>query len=295
MLDTTSLEQDLYPSRVQDRPQWIPRHDPVVYGRVDDGPLDQGQLHFYEKNGYLLFESLFSAGEVERMREALRQAWNAYKTSDEDYVVREPNSDTIRSIFRVHKNNPVFREIAYDDRIVSRVRQILGSDVMIHQSRINYKSGFHGKEFYWHSDFETWHVEDGMPRMRALSVSIALEDNYPFNGPLMLIPGSHHVFISCVGKTPDAHYKTSLKKQMYGVPDEESLRRLVQEHGIDTALGNAGSVLFFDANIMHGSNGNITPFPRSNVFIVYNSVDNRLVQPFSGLERRPVYLAERDD
>src|SRR3546814_10756649 len=44
-------------------------------------------------------------------------------------------------------------------------------------SRLNYKPGFKGKEFYWHSDFETWHVEDGMPQMRALSMSILLAEN----------------------------------------------------------------------------------------------------------------------
>lgn len=29
------------------------------------------------------------------------------------------------------------------------------------------------------SDFETWHAEDGMPVPRAVSLSIALTDNYP--------------------------------------------------------------------------------------------------------------------
>ena len=85
--------------------------------------------------------------------------------------------------------------------------QLLGSRVYVHQSRINYKSGFDGKEFYWHSDFETWHAEDGLPRMRAVSASIALSDNTPLNGPLMLIPGSHRHFVACIGETPDDHYK----------------------------------------------------------------------------------------
>lgn len=58
-------------------------------------------------------------------------------------------------------------------------RQILGSEVYIHQSRVNYKPGYGGTGFYWHSDFETWHSEDGMPRMRALSVSIALTSTCP--------------------------------------------------------------------------------------------------------------------
>ena len=46
-------------------------------------------------------------------------------------------------------------------------------------------------------------VEDGMPRMRAVSCSVSLSGNNEYNGPLMLIPESHQQFIACVGKTPD--------------------------------------------------------------------------------------------
>ncbi|MES8739290.1 phytanoyl-CoA dioxygenase family protein, partial [Cutibacterium acnes] len=84
---------------------------------------------------------------------------------------------------------------------VSRVN--FNATLLIHQSRINLKNGFNGKEFYWHSDFETWHVEDGMPNMRAVSCSITLTDNTVYNGSLMVIPGSHKYFVSCVGETPE--------------------------------------------------------------------------------------------
>ena len=110
------------------------------------------------------------------------------------------------------------------------------------------RPGFKGKEFYWHSDFETWHVEDGMPSMRALSCSVLLTENNDCNGPLMLVPGSHRQFISCVGETPNDHYKQSLKKQEYGVPDPVSLQLLVEQGGIRTMTAKAGSVVFFDCN-----------------------------------------------
>jgi ectoine hydroxylase len=196
-------------------------------------------------------------------------------------------------VFRVHELHPRFGRLARDPRLADAARQILGSDVYMHQSRVNLKPGFTGKEFYWHSDFETWHVEDGMPRMRALSVSLALTDNHPFNGPLMLIPGSHRVYVACVGATPEDHYKHSLKKQEYGVPDPQSLTALATEHGIETPIGPAGSAVFFDCNTMHGSNSNISPFPRSNVFFVYNSLANRVQDPFCGLAPRPEHIATR--
>ena len=123
--------------------------------------------------------------------------------------------------------------------MVDRARQILGSEVYIHQSRVNFKPGFDGKEFYWHSDFETWHAEDGMPRIRAVSISISLTDNYSFNGPLMIMPGSHRTYVSCVGETPDENYKSSLVQQIAGTPDQAALSALAERHGIDVLAGAA--------------------------------------------------------
>ncbi|WP_010269269.1 ectoine hydroxylase [Paenibacillus senegalensis] len=287
--------EDIYPSRVSDKPSIIKRKDPVVYpDQGYKGLLEKKDLDFYEKNGYLFMESFFSADEVKYLKKELAALWDEAQDRRVPEVIREPGGDEVRSIFAVHRDNEVFKELSKDPRLVGAIQQILGSEVYIHQSRINFKPGFNGKEFYWHSDFETWHVEDGMPRMRALSCSIALEDNYEFNGPLMVVPGSHYDYVTCVGQTPDENYKNSLRKQEYGVPDHDSLTQLVNKYGIDTPTGKAGSVLLFDCNIMHGSNSNITPYPRSNVFMVYNSVENKLIQPYSGQKPRPDYIAERD-
>ena len=173
-------------------------------------------------------------------------------------------------------------------------RQVLGSEVYVHQSRINFKPAFNGKEFFWHSDFETWHIEDGMPRMRALSVSISLTDNNEFNGPLMVVPRSHTTYVRCVGATPENHFEHSLKKQEYGVPSLEAMQYLVDRGGIAAPKGRPGSALFFDCNLMHGSAGNLSPYPRTNLFIVYNSVENGVTQPFGGTPPRPEFLSERD-
>src|SRR3546814_1980419 len=123
--------------------------------------------------------------------------------------------------------------------------------------------------------------------MRALRCSVLLSDNNECNGPLMLVPVSHRQFISCIGETPQDHYKQSLKKQQYGVPDPVSLQLLVEQGGIQAMTGKAGSVVFFDCNTMHGSNSNISPWPRSNVFMVSNSVETALGAPTYGLAPQP--------
>ncbi len=288
-------EDDRYPSRVSERPEITDRKDPVVYGGAGDGPLGEADLGFYRDNGYLSFEQLLSEQELDECLRTLERLRADPAVGEAPEAVIEPGSRELRSLFAIHRRSEVLRRLCAHPKLVAIARQLLGSEVYIHQSRINYKGGFRGREFYWHSDFETWHVEDGVPAMRMVSCSVSLTPNTPHNGPLMIVPGSHHRYIACVGATPEDNYKSSLKQQEVGVPDEASLAQLAEAFGIVAPTGPTGSVTFFDSNVMHGSNSNITPMPRSNVFIVYNSVENRPVAPFCGLPPRPDFIAERQD
>lgn len=291
---------DIYPSRQTAEPQLLARHDPVVHSDWSEtAPLSQAQTAQYERDGYLVLEDLFSTQEVEFLQREAGSLLADPDALDVDTIITEPGisrpgSGEIRSIFEIHRQSRVMQRLAADARLADVAQFLLNDAVYLHQSRLNYKPGFQGKEFYWHSDFETWHVEDGMPRMRALSMSVLLADNTPHNGPLMLIPGSHRRFLTCVGETPDDHYKMSLKKQEYGVPDEESLADLAHQHGIVAPTGKPGTVILFDCNVMHGSNGNITPFPRANAFLVYNAMANELVAPFGVATPRPTFIAARE-
>jgi ectoine hydroxylase len=288
------MRQDLYPSRQAPEPRLLPRVDPVVHSRWSPAaPITREQADQFDADGYLVLENLFTADELALLQAESGRLLADPSALDGGTVVTERGADEVRSIFKIHDQSVVMQRLAADERLAGVARFLLGDDVYVHQSRLNYKPGFQGKEFYWHSDFETWHVEDGMPRMRALSMSILLARNTPNNGPLMLIPGSHRKFVTCVGETPENHYLSSLKKQEYGVPDEVSLTELAHAHGIVAPVGEPGSVIVFDCNVMHGSNGNITPFPRANAFIVYNAVSNRLEDPFGAPEPRPTFIADR--
>lgn len=289
-----SMREDLYPSRVSDEPQVLPRQDEVVHSRWSPkAPLSEEQVRAFDRDGFLVLHELFDPREVETLVAAATRLRTAFD-GDPETVIAEPGSGAIRSVFKIHDQSRVFARLAADARLADLARFLLGDDVYVHQSRMNYKPGFQGKEFYWHSDFETWHVEDGMPRMRAVSISVLLTENTPHNGPLMLMPGSHRHYIACVGETPDDHYKQSLMKQEYGVPDDASLEFLASNGGIAAPVGPAGTVILFDCNMMHGSASNITPLPRSNAFIVFNAISNRVEAPFGPEKPRPEFIATRE-
>lgn len=288
-------EHDLYPSRNGSPPAMLERLDPVVYARDwSSGPLSREQVYQYDRDGFLILDNLFSADDIGTFQREVERLRNDPDLRTDPATITEPGSNDVRSIFRVHQSSPVFAALSHDPRLQQVARFLLDDEVYIHQSRVNYKPGLRGKEFYWHSDFETWHVEDGMPRMRALSMSITLTDNFAWNGSLMLIPGSQRFYVSCSGETPPDHFRSSLQKQELGIPDDDSLQELARHGGIVTATGKPGSVIVFDCNTMHGSNGNITPFPRSNVFFVFNAVSNRVGKPFGNQPPRPDYICTRD-
>lgn len=293
-MTTAPVRTDLYPTRGVGE-VLTPRQDPVVWSAPGSpGPIKPSELMGYERDGFLAVDELISQDEVALYRAELdRLIADPAVRADERSII-EPRSQDVRSVFEVHRLSEVFAALVRDERVVGRARQILGSDVYVHQSRINVKPGFGASGFYWHSDFETWHAEDGLANMRAVSVSIALTENRDTNGGLMIMPGSHRTFLGCAGETPKDNYKKSLQMQDAGTPSDEALTRYADRHGIRLFTGPAGSATWFDCNCMHGSGDNITPYPRSNVFIVFNSVENTAVQPFAAPVPRPDFIGARD-
>ena len=282
--------EDIYPSRVGLDEKIIPRVDPIVYGDVQpkiENSLSASQLDYYNENGFIVLPNYMPdlveplLGEIKNLRTLM---------TGREELITEPDSDEIRTIFKPYAFSKPVDQFSRHPKILNIAKQLLGSDVYITQSRINIKPAFHGQSFPWHSDFETWHVEDGMPRMRAVTAWIMLNENNEYNGPLYVVPGSHKELVSCAGITESKNYDKSLKKQAAGVPQPETMQRLLKNRGIKGVYGNPGTVVFHECNIMHGSPDNISGMPRTLLMLVYNSCENKLIAPFCDHPPRPDYL-----
>jgi ectoine hydroxylase len=70
---------------------------------------------------------------------------------------------------------------------------MLKSDANVHQFKINSKAAYRGDVWEWHQDYIFWQREDGMPTARVVNAVVFLDDVNEFNGPLLLIPTSHHL------------------------------------------------------------------------------------------------------
>src|SRR2546425_8523306 len=151
MTTAAAPRTDHYPTRITGKAVPQPRLDPAVWGYTT-GPLCEQELARYDATGYLVLDELLSAKEVETYRAELRRLGEDPALRASERVVLEPDSDRVRSVFEVEKISEVFAALLASPRLTDIARQVLGSEVYVHQSRVNTKPGFGGAEFDWHSD-----------------------------------------------------------------------------------------------------------------------------------------------
>lgn len=88
--------------------------------------------------------------------------------------------------------------------------------------------------------------------------------------------------------------KTRAQSTRSGRAKPRKLPELV-ERGVRVASeGRTSELLLFECNTPHVLNLNISPWLRSNLFFVYNSVSNALIKSFAADRTRPSFSANRD-
>ncbi|WP_439586846.1 phytanoyl-CoA dioxygenase family protein [Hydrogenophaga sp.] len=226
--------------------------------------LTDVQLQNYRDNGFLVVPGVFSPEEVQALREETIRIFDHERPE----IWREKNGAP-RTAFGCHEYNDLFRMLVNDSRLVTPVEQITGEALYVHQFKVNPKVAFDGDPFPWHQDFATWHPDDGMPLPKGMNIAIMLDEVTSSNGALMFVPGSHKLGML---EAPDINGRRWMERK-----DVTSLIRSASD--IAVAAGQAGDVLMFHGNAVHGSAGNITPLPRRILYVTYNAVSNALRNP----------------
>lgn len=241
--------------------------------------LSENELKAFDEQGYLFFPEVFSPEEVGVLRE---EAHNIFALEREE-VVREKDSVTARTAFAAQNYNEAYRRLGRHPKLISPVMQLLGGGVYMHQFKINAKAAFNGDVWQWHQDYGTWSRDDLMPEPRAMNIALFLEDVTEFNGALMFIPKSHRQ-----GTIEAGHDLQTTSYPLWTI-DNETITRLVDEGGLISPKGPAGSVILFHSNLVHGSPSNMSPFDRTIVYLSLCHVDNHIRQ-----FKRPEWVAHRD-
>ncbi len=286
---------DLYPTRGEQE-RLTERKDPILHG-LDycHKKLSDPQITDYERNGFIIVPSVFSAAEVACINRELKRLKQLANIEKKRYWRREIPAGESESLFAPERTTTLFRNLARDRRILDRVQHIVGSPVYLHRSRIHIEDKVNGTAYPWHSEFETWHAEDGVPRMRGVEVWLMLSPSTPTNGAFRMLAKSHHIYAACQGsklKTGNGNGHS-----MHGLsrPSFETLTRLFYFGELAKAYGEPGTLVICDSNLMYGSSRNAEANPHVTAMLSYNSMENRPVgRPFAARHLRPSPLVNHE-
>lgn len=270
---------------------------PGAANALDAQPLETELVERYRRDGFVLLPPDFLTGDVlgtvaSLMPRAL--------SDDGPRRILERDNVTVRSVYGVHQDFREIRDIARQPAVLGAVAQLLADeDVYVHQSKINIKAPLAGDQWEWHQDYIYWLRNDGIRKPDLVNMSVFLDDVTEFNGPLTFIPGSHTRGVLSatltdgmpLGYEDAPGWVATLTAEEKFHVSGDVLEELARSNGMVSPKGPAGSVLFFNPNLLHASSPNLSPFRRAMLIFVYNSVANA---PVGVTDPRPAFLAEPD-
>lgn len=229
--------------------------------------LTREEIEFYDQNGYLGVEDVFSGEEVEEMRRVtddfIEQS-RAVTQNDEVFDLEPDHTPAAPKLRRLKA--PTKQHAAYDgalrnNKLLDIVEQLIGPGLRYNGDKLNMKLPEFGSPVEWHQDWAFYpHSNDDL-----LAVGVALDDMSTENGCLMVIPGSHK------GKIFDHHQDG----RFVGAVTEEGF---VDEGAVEVHV-KAGGVSIHHVRTLHASLPNTSARPRRLLLLQYCSVDSWPVYP----------------
>lgn len=173
-----------------------------------------------------------------------------------------PGGKTPRRLLNAYSRARVFREWAHYPAVVKIIRQLMSVDQLMlsqnHHNCIMTKLPGFSSETGWHQDIRYWSFD----RPELINVWLALGDEYPENGGMLLIPGSHKLEVD----------RGRFDAAMFLRPDLAENAALLSR-AVSAEL-SSGDVLIFHCRTFHAAENNTTQSSKYSLVYSYRAADN---------------------
>jgi phytanoyl-CoA hydroxylase len=203
--------------------------------------IKMSNREFFESEGYYIARGLFTEEEVARYRthyDELRKKELYGDNFIAEVVANDPLKEYPRQM-HMHRSDPLSMDYLCDARINDQIMELTGTEPLAVQTMFYFKpagargQALHQDNFYLKASPST-----------CIAAWLAVDDCDEENGCIMVVPGSQKLPTMCLGKSDTTKSFTDVEVP---VPDGMEVR---------PALMKAGDVLFFNGQVIHGSNPN---------------------------------------
>tara|TARA_R100000664_G_scaffold24795_1_gene34648 strand:+ start:486 stop:1238 length:753 start_codon:yes stop_codon:yes gene_type:complete len=217
---------------------------------MDSFSLTDEQVKFYDENGYLKLEKVWSEEEVSLIKKDLDDF-------ADDFFTNKLDAHYYKSIQTLHTS----KKMCDIGDTVLRDRAIPIGSIAFYCKPNN--SLEHGST--WHQDNYAGKSPDGN---NYLNLAIALDDADETNGALMVVPGSHKW--GDVPCNPKANFAKDENGRLYTAAPIGNNIELPKDANIVKLTYNAGDVLVVNGLLVHKAHKNNHPTRwRRTIYLVY--------------------------
>lgn len=213
--------------------------------------LSKEQVEAFNRDGYVKDIRIFDEAEITELRAYFDELLNQVLRAGGDSY----------SISTAHLKHGRVYDILTSERIVSRVRDLLGENVVAWGSHFFCKMPHDGKVVNWHQDASYWPLTPS----KAVTVWLAIDDADVENACMRYIPGSHHLGHLTYRLTEDS---------ADAVLNQEVENASEFGEPIDVEL-KAGEVSMHSDLLLHGSEANESDRRRCGLTLRYCAADVR--------------------
>jgi ectoine hydroxylase-related dioxygenase (phytanoyl-CoA dioxygenase family) len=212
----------------------------------DDGmTIDKSSLrNFFRENGYVVAEALFSAGEVEHLKQHYMDLRATGSHPGDFEGVGATNIDPLKKyprMIQMHHWDQTSLNWMLDARLREGLTACAGREPFAVQTMLYFKPpGARGQAL--HQDNFYLKVQPGT----CIAAWLALDDCDEANGCMRVVPGSHTWPTLCTAKADTTQSFTDVTVNL---PPNARIEPIVMK---------AGDVLFFNGQLVHGSYPNTT-------------------------------------
>lgn len=248
-------------------------------------PETVDQKQFFEENGYLTVDSVFTPREMDELMarvDAIEYRKTRYPEIDLKWEPSNPS--VLRNAFGLIHRDPIFNRVATNPRLIRIVRELLGPDLDIYADGLFAKPARDGSVVPPHQDMYYWSFEP----YNMLTAWIALEDATRENGCMSVIPGSNKLGLL-------EHEETDVPGNTWALT-QKALSQLDDEIPVELAKGSVG---FHHCLTYHRSEPNSSEYSRRAYTVIFMTGEAKWLgkgnyrYPFIHVEGKPSPAFER--
>ena len=225
--------------------------------------IKDDQVKSFNEKGYLVIENLLPENilkELQKVTDDFVEKSKFIKENDSIFDLSDdhtPENPVVRRLKDPHLNHTVYSDIIKNNLITDVVSKLIGDNLRLEHTKLNFKSAKGGEAIEWHQDWAFYpHTNDDI-----VEVGIFLDDCGNENGPLLCVPGSHK------GPIDDHHHNG----YFIGAVDPSN-----SHYNLETAepiVAKAGSISVHHVRCLHGSRKNNSEKSRRVLFAGYCAAD----------------------